>query len=284
VIGPSDLIYGVLLPALIAGVILMLVGRGTPLEAHARPFLGALAIGLGYLVAQVMLVGFPRPPFTEAEVPARDWVAWLVVGAIVLAPVRLSPALARWSGPLYMALFSLLVFKLVLGRALPPDAGGMILRLGLTFAMYIVWNVVERVALRSTGAAVPVGLVVAGSGIAICALASHVAVFAQLTGAVCAGLGAAAVLGWIDKGFRLPVGAVAVAMIVFAGALVNTSVYDLPRASAALLVVAILAPGVTEIGKLHDLSPAKRGLLALVAAAVPAAVAILIAQSASSDA
>ena len=278
---PSDLIYGVLLPALIAGVLLLAGGRGTPLAVRPRPFLGALAIGAGYLVAQVMLAGMPCAPFAEGEVPARDWIAWLVLAAIALAPLRVAPAFARWSGPLYVALFCVLVVKLVLGPTLPPGGTSLLIRGVLTLALYAAWNVLERVAVRSTGAAVPIGFVIAGSGIALSALASHVAVLAQLTGAVTAGLAAAVVIGWVDKGFRLPVGAVAVTLIVFAGVLAVTSVYGMPPASVVLLVAAILAPCATEMGELDALPRGRRALIAFVASAVPSAIAVMIARGAS---
>ena len=74
----------------------------------------------------------------------------------MLAPIRLVPSLQRWSGPLYMALFSVLVFRLVLGNAIGSDAQGLVIRLALTIALYVGWNVLERVALTSTGPAVPV--------------------------------------------------------------------------------------------------------------------------------
>lgn len=281
-VGPSALIYGVLLPALVAGLLLLFGARGTSHAARPRPVLGALAIGLGYLVAHVMLAGRPPTPWGDAQVPGRDWIAWLVLGAIVLAPLRASPPLERWSSPLYMALFSVLVFKLVLGSVLPADAGGLLIRLALTFLMYIVWNLLDRLALRTTGAAVPVGLVVTGAGIALAAFFSASGLLAQLTGAVCAGLGAAALVGFLDKGFRLPVGAVAIAMIVFVSVLVLASIYDLPRSSAALLVLALLAPWVSEQGRLAALSPAKRAWIAGAVSAVPAAIAVWIAHAAGS--
>jgi hypothetical protein len=281
VVGPSDLIYGVLLPALIAGVLLLLGGRGTSHAGRPRPLLGALAIGIGYLVAHTMRIGVPPVPFGTTQVPARDWIAWIVVGAIVLAPIRAIPRLERWSGPLYLALFSVLIFKLVLGNAVASDMGGLLVRLALTVALYTGWNLLERLSLRSTGPALPVGLIVAGSGIAASLLFSNAELPAQMCGAVCAGLGAAAVVGTMDKGFRLPIGALAVAVIVFAGNLVLGSVYDLPRASAALLALALLAPWASEWGKLASMTPTRRALVSAVAAAIPAAIAVAVAHAAN---
>jgi hypothetical protein len=276
VVGPSDIIYGILLPALIAGVLLLLAGRGTSLAGKPRPFVGALAIGIGYLVCHVTRVGMPPVPFGSTQVPSRDWIAWLVLGAIVLAPIRLVPSLQRWSGPLYMALFSVLVFRLVLGNAIGSDAQSMLVRFALTFALYVGWNVLERFALRSTGPAAPLGWIVAGCGVAGCAFLQQNELLAQLCGSVCAGLGAAVLLSTMDKGAYLPTGAVAIGLIVFASTIVITGIYDLPRASIVLLGVSLIAPCVSQVGKLATLTPMKRAFVAAVAAGIPAAIAVAV--------
>ncbi len=280
-VGPADIIYGVLLPLLIAGVLLLLGGRGTSLAGKPRPFLGALAIGTGYLVCHVMRVGMPPVPFGTTQVPARDWIAWLVLGAIVLAPIRSWPAIQRWGGPLYLAFFSVLVFRLVLGSALGDDGKGIVIRLGLTMLFYVGWIVLERFTLRSTGPAASVGLIVAGCGVAGCAFFGKSELLAQVCGAVCAGLGAAALLATLDKGACLPTGAVAVSLIVFTSTIVILHVYDMPRASTVLLSVSMLAPIVSQIGKLKELPPMKRAGIAAIAAGIPAAIAVAITHAAS---
>jgi hypothetical protein len=283
-VGPADIIYGVLLPALIAGVLLLLGGRGTSLAGKPRPFIGALAIGAGYLVCHVTRVGMPPVPFGSTQVPARDWIAWIVLAAIVLAPIRLVPALQRWSGPLYLALFSVLVIRFVLGNALGADLTSMMERLGLTFVLYVVWNLLERLSALSTGPALPVGLIAAGSGVALCAFFTSSELLAQQCGAVCAGLGAAAVMGLIDRDFRLPVGAIAVALIVCAGALVICAIYGLSPIAVVLLVVAFVATWVSQMGRMSSLTPIRRAIVALAAAGVPAGIAVLIAHAANAAA
>jgi hypothetical protein len=233
-----------------------------------------------------MRVGMPPVPFGSTQVPARDWIAWLVLGAIVLAPIRLLPSRPRRGGPRNLALFSVLVFRLVLGDAIGADAQGLAIRLALTMALYASWIVLERFALRASGPSVPVGLIVAGCGVAGCAFFQRSELLAQLCGAVCAGLGAAAVLATMDKGAYLPTGAVAISLIVFTSTVVILGVYDLPRASIVLLAVSMVAPCITQVGKLATLSPMKRAVLAALAAGVPAAIAVALthAASAASDA
>ena len=277
----SNLVYGVFLPALIAGVLLLLGGRGTRLAGRPRPFLGALAIGAGYLVAHWMIVGEIFVPPSGERVPAPvDWLAWIVLGVIVLALLRGWPDRARWIGSMYIVLFSLLVSHLIVGSALDDDVAGHFGRAALAAALVVVWYALERLALKSSGPALPFALLVAGSGIAVCSLSSHVAVFAQLTGAVCSALGAALLLGVLDKAFRLPIGAVAVTVVVYAAAIVQAWIYGLPPLAAVLLVVSVVAAWVSETGKLAHASPVKRALIAAGAAAVPAAIAVALTRAA----
>jgi len=274
----SVLIYGVLLPALITGVLLMLGGRGTGLAGRPRPFLGALAIGAGYLVAHAMIVGkIFEPPFGERVLPPVDWLPWIVLGLIALAPLRGWPDHARWIGSMYIVLFSVLVSHLIVGR---DELASLLVRAALAAVLVIVWYAVERLALKSSGPALPLALLVAGSGIAVSSLSSGVAVFAQLSIAVCAGLGAAVLVGVLDKSFRLPIGVVAVTVIVFAAAIVQPWIYGLPPLAAVLLAVSLVAAWVSETGKLAHASAAKRALIAAAAAAVPAAIAVAIARAA----
>lgn len=277
----SPILYGVLLPALVAGLVLLFGGRGSPDEWKPRALLGAVAFGLGYLIAHVMLTGMPPVPSASVQVPGQHWIAWFVAGAIALAPFRRVAAIQRWSGPLYLALFCVLSFRFPLQNILSNEMGHVALRFGLTLVMYMVWNATDRLASQSRGFALPAGLIVAGTGIALSALlAAHSAALAQLVGAACASLGAAAVVGLIDKQFRLPVGAVSIVLIVYAGALVNASIYDLPKSATVLLVAAIVAPWISETRKFKDASPWKRAIVAGISAAIPAAIATLIAWNA----
>jgi hypothetical protein len=268
--------FGVLIPAVIAGIVLLFCGRGTGDLRPARPFLGALALGLGFLIAYRFIVGMPRLPAADVQIATHAWLAWFVLGAIVLAPLRNVEALARWANPLYMALFAVLTFRFPLANQLSNDATGLVVRFGLTLVMYVAWNASDQLAARLRGPALPMAWVVAGTGIALAALFSRTALLAQLAGVVTAGLGAAAVVGWIDKGTRFADGAVAITWIVFAGVLVNAGIYDLPKVSIALLVIALLAPWVATRKTLAG-RPLAQSLLAMTATAVPVGIALWIA-------
>lgn len=274
--GPSDLIFGVLAPAVIAGFVLLLFGRGAGSARPARTFLGALALGAGFLIAHFAITGRLRFPSATQQITTDEWLAWFVLGAIALAPLRHVESLKRWANPLYVALFSVLTFRFPLATQLSNDVAGLAIRFGLTLVMYVGWNASDRLAERLRGPGLPAAWMIAGTGIAVAALFSRTGLFAQLAGAVTAGLGAAAVVGLVDKGTRFAEGAVAVTWIVFAGVLVNAGIYDLPRTSIALFFVALLAPTVASLKRFED-RPLVQALVAASATTVPTGIAVWLA-------
>lgn len=276
-VGLPALIYGILLPALVAGILLLLGGRGTDLERREKPLLGALALGGGYLVAHVGLLGMPPVPFGAATVPWVDWIAWLVAGTIVLAPVRLVPAWNRWSGAVVIGLLSVGLERLLLKGQIESTP----IRFLVVLALYVSWSAIDRLSQRSSGLALPLAWVVAGTAIALCALFASSASLAQQAGAVVSGCGAACVVARLDKGFRLPVGAVAVGYVVFAGVLAIAWIYELPLASVALCALALVTPWITEAPFLARRGPTLRALAAALAAAVPGAIAVWLAYQAN---
>lgn len=271
-------IYGVLLPALVAGIVLLAGGRGTSVVESPRPFLGAMALGVGYLIAHIAIVGMPPVPFGEQQLPAQQWIAWFVLAAIVLAPLRGIERWASWVNAAYIAFFAVIVLRQSLANV-PTET---LPRFGYTLAFYALWTATERLAARVRGPAVPAALVVAGTGISVSALMMHSASVAQLTGAVCAGLGAACVLGLVDARFQLAIGAVAVAMIVFASAIVNAAIYDLPLTSIALLAAAIALPWIGTLPAFAKLRPKQQTFVFAVLAAIPAGIAVWLAYAAGS--
>jgi hypothetical protein len=270
------LLYGILLPALVAGIVLLAGGRGTPLAERPRPFLGALALGVGYLIAHVAIVGAPPVPWGDQQLPAQQWIAWFVLAAIVLAPLRGIERWAAWANAGYLALFSVVVLR----QSLANVETRTFERFAYTLGFYAIWTATERLAARARGPALPAALVVAGTGISLSALMMHSASVAQLAGAVCAGLGAAGVIGLVDAGFHLAVGAVAIAMIVFGSAIVNAAIYDLPGSSIVLLAASCVTPWIGELPAFARLSPKKKACVFGILAAVPAAIAVWLAQAA----
>lgn len=270
------LVFGVLLPALFAGLVLLFLRRGAGADRPARPFLGALALGVGYLVAHVVIGGKLLFPGGDAQLAGTDWMALFVLGAVLLAPLRGLAATGRWADPLYLALFAVLSFRFPLERELADGLGGLAIRFALTLAMYAAWAASDRLAERVRGPALPSAWVAAGSAIALCALFSRTAFVAQLAGVLTAGIGAAAVVGWIDRGTRFSSGAIAIAWIGFAGVLVQAGRYDLPYASIALCVLALLAPWCVARSSFETV-PVRRALLACAASALAGGAAVALA-------
>ncbi|MDZ4774771.1 MAG: hypothetical protein SGI72_16725 [Planctomycetota bacterium] len=274
--GPTALIYGVLIPAAVAGIVLMLCGRGSGEVRPARAFIGALAFGVGWLIAYRFIVGMPDLPGSTVQIAPHAWLAWFVLAAIALAPLRDIESLRRWSNPFYAILFSIISFRFPLANVLENDVSGIAIRFGLTLVMYMAWNASDSLATRVRGPALPAAWMISGVGVALCSLFAHVALFAQLAGALTAALGAAAVVGLIDRGTRFADGAIAIMWLVFAGALINAGIYDLSRVSIALLVVAMLAPWVVT-RKSFAGRPLVAAGVAMLAAALPTAIAVWIA-------
>ena len=132
------LIAGVLLPALIAGLVLLVGGRGTRWAEKPRPFLGAIALGAGYLVAHFAILGPLPVPAADHQIGAKEWLGWIVLAAIVLAPLRSLRGAERWTELVYVALFSVAVVRFSLGSALAGTTG-LVIR-GLE-GLGLVWDV-----------------------------------------------------------------------------------------------------------------------------------------------
>lgn len=272
----STLIFGVLIPAVVAGIVLLFGGRGSGDVRPARAFVGALAFGVGWLVAYRFIVGMPVWPGGSTQIAPHAWLAWFVLAAIALAPLREIESLRRWSNPFYAILFSIVSFRFPLANVLENDLSGIAIRFGLTLVMYMAWNASDLLATRVRGPALPAAWMISGVGIAVCCLYAHTALFTQLVLASIAALGAACVVGLIDRGTRFADGAIAITWLVFAGALINAGIYDLSRVSIALLVVSLLAPWIVA-RKPFAQRPFAAAAIAMLAAAVPAAIAVWIA-------
>jgi hypothetical protein len=255
---------------------LLFVGRGRGDARPPRAFIGALAFGVGYLVAYTSMVGLPRLPSAGVQIATHEWLAWFVVGAIALAPLREFERWKSWSGAFYLILFSVVSLRFPLEKVLTSDLSGLAVRFVLTLALFLAWSSSDSLAARLRGPALPAAWMITGVLIALSALFAGLASFAQFTGAVTAALGAAAVVGLIDRGTRFSSGAVAITWLVFAGALINAGIYDLSRVSIGLLVLALLAPWIVATKRFEG-RPLAAMLVAMIASAVPAGIAAWIA-------
>lgn len=270
------ILYGVLIPAVLAGIVLLLSARRARAEPSiARPFAGALALGAAFLVAKAGLDSVPPPPFGEDALTVLGMVFWCVVAAIVLAPLRTAPVVARFGNAFYVALFSILPYHLIRDASKPAsafDAGGF----ATVLVVYALWTSLERLARRRPGPSLPLALWAACAGTAVVLLENRSALQAQLAGALAAAPGAAVVVSFLVRGAHLATGAIAILALVVSALLRQASIYDLPTECWALVAVAFAAPWLGEIPALRRRSPVLAGVVAFLGAVVATAIAAWI--------
>lgn len=270
--GPA-LLFGVLIPAIFAGVVLLFSARARRAEPSiARPFAGALALGVAFLVAKAGLDSVPPLPFGPDALGVLGMIFWCVVAAIVLAPLRTAPVIGRFGNAFYVALFSILPYHLIRDSSKPAsafDAGGF----ATVLIVYALWSSLERLARRRPGPSLPLALWAACAGTAVVLLENRSALQAQLAGSLAAALGAAVVVTFLVRGSHLSTGAIAILAIVVSALLRQATIYDLPTPCWALLAVAFAAPWIGEIKALRRRSPLLAGVAAFLGALIPTAIA-----------
>jgi len=278
--GPSAVGFGILIPALIAGIVLLVSARrarGEP--AVPRPIAGALALGLGYLVAHAGLKAFPAWPWSDDQLDMLSKVYWMIAAAILLAPLRGTSFLARYGNSLYVALFAILPYHYVRAAG-EPRSGLDLAGFGSVLLVYGIWMSLERLASRRPGPSLPIALWGASVGTAAMLLANTSALQAQIVGSLAAGLGAAVVVALIVRGSHLASGAVAILAVAIGAGVRNAVIYDLPTVCWVLVAAAFAGPWLGEIPSLRQRSPRFAGLVAFLAAFVPAAAAAWLAYDA----
>ncbi|MBL8862786.1 MAG: hypothetical protein JNK02_12370 [Planctomycetes bacterium] len=282
--GPSALIFGVLLPAVVAGIVLLVSARRARAEPAApRPVAGALGFGGAYLVAHAVLSGVPPIPWSEDALSNTGRLFWLVAGAVLLAPVRCAPFLRRFGDGFYVAFFAILPYHWIRDPGLERgvfDLAGI----GSVLLSYGIWRALEALARRRPGPGLPAALWAASAGTAGMLLANASAKQAQLVGALAAALGAAVVVALLVRGAHLASGAIAILAVVVISMLRLAVVYDLPTVSWVLAAVAFLAPWVGEFPGLRTRSPLLAGAAAFLAALAASGAAAWFAFAARSAA
>ncbi|MCY2961709.1 MAG: hypothetical protein NTY35_16230 [Planctomycetota bacterium] len=275
--GPSAIVFGILIPAVLAGIVLLVSARRARTKPdEPRPVAGALALGAGYLVAHGGLVGIPPLPGSGNTVPFLGWIFWTTAAAVVLSPLRVAPGVARFGNAFYVALFAILPYHWIRAPGVDTTVlsfsgfGGVLLAYG-------VWSALEKLSLRRPGPSLPLALWAACAGTAAMALGNSSASQAQLVGALAAGLGAAVVVALLVRGAHLASGAIAILAVVVASVVRLSVVYDLPTVCWVLVAVAFLGPWLGELPSLRARSPLLAGAVAFLAALLPAAAAAWLA-------
>ncbi len=269
---------GLLLPALISGVVLLLawVSRDRA-EQAARGWLGALALGGAYALGQALAFGgLPNLPPTQGS----DAIFWVAVGAAVLCVLESLLRVPRWAQPLLRLAFCLGVPWLLLERLIARGALDQpALKVGgLALALFALWLALAAWSEKRAGASVPLVLWWTTSAGSAALLLSGSIVYAKFAGILAATLGAAVVIAWLQPSFLLGAGAAGVVAVVDASLwIAGIWISDLPSGVAILLGLAPLLAIAGEAGPLARLSPRKAVLARLGLASLALLPAVFLA-------
>jgi hypothetical protein len=259
----KDLLVGILLPAVVAGILLLLSTRAPTRLARV---LAAWSFGAGYLCAHVGIIGWPAWPSATVTPSARDYIAWAVELWMVCSLTALASASPQAAVPILRAVFS----ALLVGASLRTQiaSSGALWPAIVAFALLLAaWASTDALVARSSGPAPLPALLVTMTCASIATLAGHGALAAQLAGGLCACIGASAVVAWLAPSFQLAAGGVGVILLVLGGVLISAVFFaDLHWASASLVLASLAAPWLVAR------SPARGTWRAAIVRAVIAAV------------
>jgi hypothetical protein len=274
-----DILFAFLLPGCLAGAIFLAAARAAPPDERGMSWnalAGAWALGLAYAIAHVELAGWPAWPSAQRTPSALDWLGWTVIALLPASLLFIAPVRERTLARGLRGVFAT-AFVLVSLQRWMRASGSPWIALCLVLVLIAVWEIVDGLVRRSPGPVPILALLVATTCVSVSLLLANSALVAELVGTVCVGLGAAAVASAIAPRFRFSSGAVAVLMLVLAGALENGVLFgDLHWASALFAALALVAPLAAERMRRTPRNPwASAAVRAAIAAAFGAgAIAI----------
>ncbi|MFN3422500.1 MAG: hypothetical protein ACK40X_12330, partial [Armatimonadota bacterium] len=178
------LLFGVILPAVAAGVVLFITWRRTPPSAGGK-WSGAVAFTLGYSIAYFFAFGTPPFPPTDA----MQWLFYLTMVAMVIGLVESflqTPSWARW---LWRWVFSVLMLWLLLHTMVTYTWGvpkGIVWILTLSLMMLLYWTALDNLAEKVAGSFVPVLFFITALGSSVALMLGRSASVSQLCGSVAA--------------------------------------------------------------------------------------------------
>lgn len=279
VIPLDELLTGVVLPAVVSGLLLLALRliRGWP---------AALAVGAGIVCGHIGLRGWRGLPPRDAT----DWILLVaagatVVGMLLCARGELRPRPPVLRGLLLLVLASAAAYCLLVRVAAGGDAAPdpRLAALGPGAVVAVAWLAAQQAAWPRR-AELPLLLLIVAVGAAVALGLSGSQRLAQHAGVVAAALGGASVAALAGWGPERWDGALAVAALALSSLLLAGRLFaDLPAACPLLLAAAVPAHLVARrFAGSPPRSMASRGLpLAVAAACAGAAVALAIAASPS---
>jgi hypothetical protein len=235
----KDVCLGILVPALVAGILLL---ASTRAPTRLGRVLAAWALGTGYLCAHVGIIGWPAWPSPSVTPSARDYTAWAVVLWMVCSLTALASASPHAVVPILRAAFAALLVGVSL-RTLIASSGALWPAI-LSFALLLAaWASTDALVARSSGPVPLLALLVTMTCASIAVLLGHGALGGQLAGGMCASIGAGAVVARLAPRFQLAAGGVGAILLVLGGVLLSGVFFaDLHWASALLVLASLAAP------------------------------------------
>jgi hypothetical protein len=274
------LLYGLLLPGLLAGALLLAAWRrrGDAELRAPRAFAGALALAGGFALA--FAAGRAPPPFPPHE--STGGLFWSAIAALLAACAALAvPQPIALS--LRFAACALVPWLLLRNFAARWDLGRTVLVFAaLALLLAAAWSLCERWAARRRGASIPLALWITSAGGAAALLFANSAKLALLSASFAAIAGAALVASWLRPSLSLARGGAGAAALILGSLwLAGSFVADLPPSAALLLAFAPAAGLLGEGGRWAAFTGARGVLARAVLVLVPVAGAVLIAWLAS---
>ncbi|MCB1216009.1 hypothetical protein KDL44_01350 [bacterium] len=218
------LVSSVLVPGLVALTLSLFLWKARYRQQESSPYWASAAIlAVSFLTGWVLMRGIPKWPVTDSA----GWLPVLAIGGLALGLlVSMQKLHGVTTGVLRLlaCLGTVWVSTQSLQQHTWKGTAGIWIA-GLTLILFLVWNCWELVASRSPGPRAPLMLALFFTGLAILALLGETATISQLTGVLCAALGAMFVAALIRPALSLSQAALFVAMPLFGGLLLNAHFY-----------------------------------------------------------
>ena len=272
----KPLLFGVMLPAVISGVVLLIGNRAG--EGSGRRWASSLAIGLACIGGYWGVIGLP--PFLPIE--ASQWLFYLVGVAIVVGGLNGSsrvPAWVRWTlNLLLVALTSWLLVRPLLQYSW-QGVGGILRLVGVIGGFLAFWFFLHRLLLSASAAVWNTAtLCIIATTTSVVLVLSGSALLGQLGGVLTASVGAVVVLAWRLPAISLARSGTAVIAIWLGGLLLAGYLYAaVPITSLILLILSPAAAWVGHLPYFKSARPWQRALVQLAAVSAPAILAVVLA-------
>src|SRR5439155_9043417 len=201
-IPPRHILWGILLPALIALIATLLGQLGVRRERKTQPWGPALAIAGGFALAYVGIVG-AAPSFPPAA--AQGWLFYLAGAVVVIAAVAAMLRSRGWIDAMLsvmvLALAAWLLSRPQAQTLSPPAFWATVVMAAVGIVGW--WMAMESLARRRPGGTLPLLLAGATGAAAIVLVNAHTQSLGQIAGGVAVVLTILALLGFWFRNFSL---------------------------------------------------------------------------------